>query len=398
MKDIRSPLPSKNVLWRVGQWALALGVTFLIQPALSRPKLPELPDPPELCADFVCRGIVSCDGTAACSNGLCTCWEGCNNANDCTGNEICHQGVCIARSGENCSSASDCSGVHDACDGGRCVVRCNRREECSSDLVCSGGNCSECQRDGECGTGMVCQNRHCVMATPQQPPPPECQTAADCSNTFACDGTESCVNGSCRRGTSPCIPGQADRVACSEDATRREGYRCEAIYLTEQRDEWAMVDLGPSTGDLQPPSRPRPYVVKGAVSISGKLPDLTKATVAVALANQKGALLVKRTLAPTRTASWSGNKDTGFLFADSAPGSSVQKFTLTPDKKAGIYLFQAAGTLASDANVPSGTGPVFVVNIDATEAPQTTVLTSKLGSCAQTDGKVLRCTAGTPPK
>ncbi|MGD2108472.1 MAG: cytochrome c3 family protein [Phycisphaerae bacterium] len=78
-----------------------------------------------------------------------------------------------------------------------------------------------------------------VAGCPLIEPTPECAVAADCDDGLYCNGAETCVDGSCVSGTSPCDAG----VTCDEDTDTCEVAGCQSDEDCED-DEFCDVMTG----------------------------------------------------------------------------------------------------------------------------------------------------------
>lgn len=104
------------------------------------------------------------EGKLYCQNGLC---QQCRTDENCGDPSLeCNAGVCEQIIGY-CTSVNDCPG-NQKCRDNRCGSECLSNDECTGDQICDGGNCvakPECSTDADCDGGQACENGQCVAAS-----------------------------------------------------------------------------------------------------------------------------------------------------------------------------------------------------------------------------------------
>jgi hypothetical protein len=194
----------------------------------------------ETCSNGNCVGgtTVTCDPPPACRQaGVCDPQTGacayapvpdatsCSDGNACNGTETCSNGTCVGGTSVTCNSPPACHTATGAtCDPqtGACAYApvpdatscsdgnaCNGAETCSNG-TCVGGTSVTCDSPPECrtATGATCdpQSGACTYAPVQD--------GTSCSDGNACNGSEICSNGTCVGGTpATCDPPPACRQA-----------------------------------------------------------------------------------------------------------------------------------------------------------------------------------------
>src|SRR5262245_12366917 len=98
----------------------------------------------------------------------------CDDGQFCNGQERCMDGECLPGQAVGCDDGIDCTG--DACD--------EELDECRVEL-----------HHAVCPDGEICSPvMGCIV-------PPACKTDAGCADADRCNGTERCMDGTCRPGT-----------------------------------------------------------------------------------------------------------------------------------------------------------------------------------------------------
>lgn len=107
--------------------------------------------------------------------------------------------------GMRCGSDDDCAGrcVANLCTSQAPTPQCSTDEQCSADLMCSGGYCvlrpappaPACASDAECPARQTCSSGRCAY-----PPPP-----AACTTDAQCPSDQVCTNGTCAAPPPPAI-------------------------------------------------------------------------------------------------------------------------------------------------------------------------------------------------
>jgi YD repeat-containing protein len=102
----------------------------------------------------------------------------------------------------DCDDGDFCNGA-EVCDNGTCAVGEDPCADNATHPFCDeiDDRCLECLEDAHCDD--FCVDGACV----------ECRNNADCDDSNFCNGEETCVDGLCAEGTSPCGAGQY----CDED-------------------------------------------------------------------------------------------------------------------------------------------------------------------------------------
>ena len=136
----------------------------------------------------------------------------CSDGNPCNGSETCQSGLCTAGIPVACTTPPPCRTAAGA--------TCDRESgSCAYPALANNTSCS----DGDACNGLeTCQNGSCVAGTPVAcNAPPPCHTATgatcdaqtgacsypavanntSCSDGDACNGVETCENGACKPGT-----------------------------------------------------------------------------------------------------------------------------------------------------------------------------------------------------
>lgn len=130
--------------------------------------------------------------------------EDCDDGDSCT-IDVCEDASCVY-SRLACDDGVFCNG-EESCVGGRCVTGA---PPCDDGLICleESQTCVQCMTDSDCDDGdpctwEACEDQSCV------------RIPMDCDDGVFCNGQESCVNGTCVAGQSPC----AEEFFCSEELT-----------------------------------------------------------------------------------------------------------------------------------------------------------------------------------
>ena len=136
---------------------------------------------PITCNDSDPCTTVSCDAAAGCVYSPITCREG----------EVCVDGGCVTQACNNngtCEPGEDCVNCPNDCRQ-KTTPAMKNSYCCDGDLPdCGNVKCSE--------NGWICGGGDS-----------SCQVHADCDDDQWCNGSETCLNGSCQSGDDPC-PGQ----------------------------------------------------------------------------------------------------------------------------------------------------------------------------------------------
>lgn|GEM_PF-632827 len=178
------------------------------------------------CRDGLCLGFVSSGVREVASAIDCSCVLN----SDCADGLICRESECVA----GCRTTDDCSGA-DVCVDGMCVPTvtpdCSATAPCTGGLECVEGECrapsDTCQFNSECGAGRVCINQECTT---------ECDVSRPCPTGASCNGAGYCqvdprpidvcvVNADCDAG-EVCRDG-ACYDACTLDAECGAGRYCQ---------------------------------------------------------------------------------------------------------------------------------------------------------------------------
>ena len=175
----------------------------------------------DTCTTGVCAGTpVDCSGlTGGCLVGVCNSGTGvcealpvsdgaaCDDGDQCTLDDVCATGVCIA------GTPVDCSVLDDICNVGTCIPAtgacqatpaneggsCNDGDPCTINDACSGGTCAGTPTDCSAFTSL-CNIGMCNPTTGECGAMPANEGGA-CDDGYACTIDDSCQNGTCL-GTS----------------------------------------------------------------------------------------------------------------------------------------------------------------------------------------------------
>ncbi|MCG3137934.1 MAG: hypothetical protein HJJLKODD_01789 [Phycisphaerae bacterium] len=139
----------------------------------------------------------------------------CDDGAFCNGEETCDNGDCVAgtppcdEATETCNEDTDaCEPILPSCEGVVCDddgLFCNGTEACDEAT-------GDCASSGDpCVAPDVCNEDTDACETP----PPACTVDADCDNSDACDGEETCVDNECVAGTALDCD---DSDACTTDS------------------------------------------------------------------------------------------------------------------------------------------------------------------------------------
>lgn len=239
-------------------------------------------------APTTCSGQASCPSGTVCTEGGCL--KSCTSNDACERGTVCKQGVCAAPTTapgtkKECSTKADCGGTGKLCiqntcqscggSNGPCV--CTTNSECSSDQVCAQGECiaksAVCRYASECDAGQSCVDGKCVKPCSDdaacgpnatcdkgfcQPKPPTSQCTSDaqcsgatpkclagkcsapCANDAACGNGQYCNQGACAIDTRPKpICTATDKTACSANQSCVDGY-CK--YTCQSDDNCRLID------------------------------------------------------------------------------------------------------------------------------------------------------------
>lgn len=160
----------------------------------------------------------------------------CELPDDCAAGRTCVDGWCVLGdddAGVEPPDALVCPPVCDACEAGRCVIRCDAASACAAEVVCPAGiPCTvECTGVGSCGGGVDCSassdcDVECVAMTScagaiscgtgpclvRCTAPDSCGSNIDCNSACACDvectGAGSCAGNEDCPGGGSCDPGE----------------------------------------------------------------------------------------------------------------------------------------------------------------------------------------------
>ena len=190
---------------------------------------------PELCDDSDLCTTDACDAVSGCSNTAVECAEGevCNAENgtcvdpgclldaDCDDGNPCTTNVCninrdcqLTNNTASCDDGLFCNGT-DTCSGATCSVNagdpCVRGGECANQCDESGNTCNlptgtRCTDDGDVCTDDLCSGGLCTHPN---------NTAA-CDDDVFCNGTDSCLGGTCSVHTGDPCPGPDNDDNCAE--------------------------------------------------------------------------------------------------------------------------------------------------------------------------------------
>lgn len=167
---------------------------------------------------IVCNDVNPCTDDTCDSSGVCVFTpddtNSCDDDDVCTGIETCVAGNCVSVDPMECDDENPCT--DDSCDPATgCVFAPDDTNSCADDDACDG---SESCEDGTCvdGTRLDCDDEN-LCTDDSCDSTAGCVFTADDTNTCAdddfCDGIETCNDGECEDGVPPC----ADDEVCDED-------------------------------------------------------------------------------------------------------------------------------------------------------------------------------------
>lgn len=147
----------------------------------------------ESCVQNVCKGPASaectrdsqCTGGKVCDNFTCktpASANECTTRSDCSANEVCLDGECVAQS-TSCVFNSECD--NGKCVDGACVASCTTNAQCGTFEHCRQGLCEavECRRTADCTTGNICLDATCVKS---------CTQSSQCGAGYVCSANNYC--------------------------------------------------------------------------------------------------------------------------------------------------------------------------------------------------------------
>ncbi len=204
----------------------------------------------ETCSNGVCSGGTApncadenpcstdwCDPTVGCKHDANT--EPCSDGNNCTVGDVCAQMTCVSGDVLLCDDGNPCT--TDGCDAavgcthGSLAGTCDDGNSCTTDDVCVDGQCKGVG-SLECDDGNACTKDICLAQGGCDHVPLE----AGCSDGDPCTVSDKCVGGACKPGT----PVNCDDLnPCTKDA-------CVAGACTHAAADGACDDLNAcSSGD-----------------------------------------------------------------------------------------------------------------------------------------------------
>jgi hypothetical protein len=184
-----------------------------------------------------CHEAGTCDpATGQCSNPVKADGATCDDGNGCTATDRCEAGSCVGADSVVCAPTDLC---HDAgtCDPatGQCSspvkadgTHCNDANECTANDVCTAGTCggsavvdgTQCDDDNSCTSSDSCQAGTCVGGS-------VADNGTPCDDSDSCTQTDTCQDGACA-GSDPL----ADGTPCDDGSTCTSGDICQAGACT----------------------------------------------------------------------------------------------------------------------------------------------------------------------
>lgn len=146
----------------------------------------------------------------------------CNSDSDCSGGELCREGVCAPL----CSDDSECDFYCDIVTGtcSKCLINFHCPEGFACDI--GKGVCfSFCGSDSDCGNEQICQNGQCVAE--------QCTEDADCKDT-----EEKCLDRRCVAATATDYP---EQIPCQ--AGRMQCWNNKSVRCSENGDTWLFNNI-----------------------------------------------------------------------------------------------------------------------------------------------------------
>jgi hypothetical protein len=154
----------------------------------------------------------------------------CNDNDDCSADQHCEAGSCVAGTGNDCETNDDCGAGFICnvitncgaarCSGNTCIAKpCSDHAECTPN-VCRGGTCQEpeaCDDTGMCLEGLYCNGADMCI-----PPGGPCASDAECGEMLTCVGgtcevPTACTDSSMCPTDLRCVQGVCNEP-CSADA------------------------------------------------------------------------------------------------------------------------------------------------------------------------------------
>jgi len=229
----------------------------------SECSLESCPGHDEICVDGVCvaRSCANVDcGALACANGWCLPAD-CQDLDCVDGLEVCFEGACVPRScaGVSCQPSEGCAagecyplacgadpcGDGEVCAGGVCLPRLCVGVACEAWQRCELGTC--CPRE-TCSEALQCAQRDCTWGTfrclydASLPRTRVDHGALGCTDADACTTGDTCIDGECQGAALDCD----DDNPCTRDGCDPATGQCQNLA----DDEAACSDGdGCTTGD-----------------------------------------------------------------------------------------------------------------------------------------------------
>jgi hypothetical protein len=363
------------------------------------------------CSEFLCGIALDCGNgdVAACSPDGCFCRRACNAERDCTNDQTCWNGQCVAALSDRCESDYHCpSGQVCSVSRGRCFEPCNARRDCPSGQVCTDGQCQPCAGDSQCGSGQRCASGLCETVpgpSPTPVPTPECASARDCTDLNPCNGQETCDGFFCQRGPKPCPPVTPPSTnRCVREPADSQCTRCELKLVVVKE----MIDAELLLPERERPTQPvLPWAGRASVreTIAPPPPrDYSSSRVRVAVVDAKGVPLVDHTVEPgawdpARQTGWSGGPKEGYTFRDERKDGLIRKLAIVPDPKSPeSFTIVIDGVLAGGKPLDALLSPTLAVHVQWKEDVASTLMAARRLQCGRQTEKGkggLRCV---PPR
>ena len=195
------------------------------------------------CVEGICEPGVAplCADNNPCTDDSCDADEGCqftpnetpcSDADTCTANDACADGVCVGGAPLDCDDGNTCT--DDTCDPMKGCVHllnqdpCDDGDSCTVDDNCSLGACLpggplDCDDDNQCTNDLCTKETGCLNTFMDAP----------CDDGNACTEGDHCINGTCING-QPVDCG--DGNPCTDDSCGDDGKCIHAVNIAECSD------------------------------------------------------------------------------------------------------------------------------------------------------------------
>jgi hypothetical protein len=158
-----------------------------------------------------CHVTGECDkATGLCSNPIAKDGTGCDDGNACTKDDVCTSGVCagtavVCPPPDQCHTLGVCNPETGLCSNPAKADKtpCNDGNACTEGDVCLSGACMPgtakvCTASDQCHNAGICDPKTGICSNPAKP------NGTSCGDGAFCNGNETCKDGTCTPGTSPC--------------------------------------------------------------------------------------------------------------------------------------------------------------------------------------------------